>query len=202
MDLWPPYTASTLRLVPGARDKIVFDLYHVMSFMNEAVDEARKREHREHRARGDETLARSRYLWPYAQERLPPKHQERFASLRAMNLKKTGRAWAIKESPRGFWKMPTREETLAHCKQWCRWATHSRLKPVIETAKNIPHKLHDVPTYFTHRITNAVAEGINCKIQTIEKAAYGSRSFANFKTAIFFHCGGLRLYPVTHAKPA
>ncbi|MFY9314230.1 MAG: transposase, partial [Burkholderiales bacterium] len=31
MDLWPPYTASTLRLVPGARDKIVFDLYHVMS---------------------------------------------------------------------------------------------------------------------------------------------------------------------------
>lgn len=27
------------------------------------------------------------------------------------------------------------------------------------------------------------------------------RSFENFKTAIFFHCGGLRLYPVTHAKP-
>ncbi|MEX1073547.1 MAG: ISL3 family transposase [Burkholderiales bacterium] len=200
MDMWPPYIASTLRLVPGARDKIVFDLYHVMSFMNEAVDEVRKREHREYRARGDETLARSRYLWLYAQERLPQKHQERFAALRAMNLK-TGRAWAIKESLREFWKMPTREQALAHWKHWYRWATHSRLKPVIKTAKNIQHKLHNVLTYFTHRITNAVAEGLNSKIQTIKKAAYGFRSFENFRTAIFFHCGGLQLYPVTHAKP-
>ncbi len=36
---------------------------------------------------------------------------------------------------------------------------------------------------------------------TVKKAAFGFRSFQNFKTAIFFHCGGLRLYPVTHAKP-
>jgi transposase len=200
MDMWPPYIAPTLRLVPGARDKIVFDLYHVMSFMNEAVDDVRKREHREYRIRGDETLARSRYLWLYAQERPPQKHQERFESLRAMNLK-TGRAWAIKESLREFWKMPTREEALAHWKLWYRWATHSRLKPVIKTAKNIQQKLHNVLTYFTHRITNAVAEGINSKIQTIKKAAYGFRSFENFKTAIFFHCGGLQLYPVTHGKP-
>jgi transposase len=46
-----------------------------------------------------------------------------------------------------------------------------------------------------------VAEGLNSKIQTIKKAAYGLRSFKNFKTAIFFHCVGLRLYPVTHGKP-
>ena len=42
MDMWPPYIASTLRHVPGARDKIVFDPYHVMSYMNEAVDEVRE----------------------------------------------------------------------------------------------------------------------------------------------------------------
>ena len=52
MDMWPPYISSTLRHVPGARDKIVFDLYHIMSYMNEAVDRVRKREHREYRARG------------------------------------------------------------------------------------------------------------------------------------------------------
>jgi hypothetical protein len=49
-----------------------------MRFMNEAVDEVRKREHREHRARGDEALARSRYVWLYAQEQLPPKHREQY----------------------------------------------------------------------------------------------------------------------------
>ena len=78
---------STVQYVAGARRKIVFDHYHIMSYMNEAVDDVRTREHREYRARGDETLARSRHLWLYAQERLPPKHQERFAPLRAMNLK-------------------------------------------------------------------------------------------------------------------
>jgi hypothetical protein len=72
--------------------------------------EVRKREHREFRARGDETLAR----------------------------------WAIKEGLRQFWNKPTREEALAHWKLWYRWATHLRLKPVIKTAKNIQHKLHNV----------------------------------------------------------
>lgn len=200
MDMWPPYISSTLKHVPGARDKIVFDPYHIISYMNEAVDDVRKREHREYRARGDETLARSRYLWLYAQEKLPQKHQERFEQLRALNLK-TGRAWAIKESLREFWRKPTREEALAHWKLWYRWATHSRLNPVIKTAKNIRRQLHNVLTYFVHRITNAVAEGLNSKIQTVKKAACGFRSFENFKTAIFFHCGGLRLYPVTHAIP-
>jgi transposase len=28
--------------------------------------------------------------------------------------------------------------------------------------------------------------------------AYGFRNTEHFKTAIFFHCGGLDLYPATH----
>jgi hypothetical protein len=87
-----------------------------------------------------------------------------------MNLE-TGRAWAIKESLREFWQQPTREAALAHWTPWYRWATHSRLLPVIKTAKTIHRQLHNVLTFFTHRITNAVAEGLNSKIQTIKLAA-------------------------------
>jgi transposase len=72
---------------------------------------------------------------------------------------------------------------------------------VIKTAKNIHRQLNNVLTFFAHRITNAVAEGPNSRIQTIKNAACGFRRFENFKTAIFFHCGGLQLYPLTHAKP-
>jgi carbonic anhydrase len=54
---------------------------------------------------------------------------------------------------------------------------------------------------FLHGWHYLIAEGLNSKIQTVTKAACGFRSFENFKTAIFFHCGGLRLYPVTHAIP-
>jgi len=53
----------------------------------------------------------------------------------------------------------------------------------------------NILTYYAHRVTNAVSEGINSAIQTIKKRAFGYRNPDNFKTAIFFHCGGLDLYP-------
>ena len=49
--------------------------------------------------------------------------------------------------------------------------------------------------YFVHRITNAIAEGMNSKISTMQKMAYGYRNKEHFKTAICFHCGNLQLYP-------
>ena len=65
----------------------------------------------------------------------------------------------------------------------------------------IPRPLPNVLTFFAPRITNAVSEGLNAKIQTIKKMADGFRIREHFKTAISFHCGGLDLYPATHAIP-
>ena len=42
-------------------------------------------------------------------------------------------------------------------------------------------------------VTNAASEGLNAKIQRIKKMADGFRNREHFKTAIFFHCGGLDL---------
>jgi len=42
-------------------------------------------------------------------------------------------------------------------------------------------------SYFTHRITNAGAEGINSRIQAIRVSARGYRNREHFKTAIYFH---------------
>ncbi len=63
--------------------------------------------------------------------------------------------------------------------------------------------LHNILTYFTHPVTNSVSEGINSAIQTIKRRAFGYRNPANFKTAIYFHCGGLDLYPAlqSHGVP-
>jgi len=55
--------------------------------------------------------------------------------------------------------------------------------------------LQNVLTYFKHHVTNAAAEGINNKIQTLINKAYGYRNKERFKTDILFHCGGLNLYP-------
>ena len=62
-------------------------------------------------------------------------------------------------------------------------------------ARTIKQRLANVVSYCTHRITNAVAEGMNSKVMSIKRRVGGYRNPENFKTAIYFYCGGLDLYP-------
>jgi transposase len=204
MDMWEPYISSVCEHLPDAEQKIVFDRFHIMKHMVESVDTVRKREHRALVGEGLDLLTGSKYLWLYSQENLPERHKERFAALKATNLK-TGRAWAIKESLRVLWHYRRLGWARRFWKRWYFWATPSRLQPVIAVARMLKRHLQGVLNYFSAaRITNAAAEGLNSKIQTIKKMAYGYRNREHFKTAIFFHCGGLQLYPtipLTHGNP-
>jgi transposase len=47
------------------------------------------------------------------------------------------------------------------------------LKPVKKVARMMHDHLENVMTYFDHRITNAVSEGLNSKIQTVKKTPTG-----------------------------
>lgn len=200
MDMWDPYIASVREHLVDADEKIVFDRYHIMKYLTAAVDTVRKEENRSLNRLGDKRLAGSKYLWLYSQENLPDRHQDRFALLRGSDLK-TGRAWAIKESLRHFWSYRRRGWALRHWKRWYFWATHSRLEPVIKAARTLKRHQAGLLSYFAHPITNAGAEGLNSRIQAIRVAARGYRNREHFKTAIYFHCGGLQLYPQTHADP-
>ena len=62
-------------------------------------------------------------------------------------------------------------------------------------AKLIQHHLPNLLTYLRHHLTNAGLEGVNAIIQWVKKTARGFRNAEHFKTAIYFHCGGLDLYP-------
>jgi transposase len=172
MDMWEPYITATVAHVPDGKIKIVFDRFHIMQHMNEAVDKVRKWENRLLLEEDNEVLKGSKYLWLFAEENIPEKMAERFASLRELHLK-TGRAWAIKEALRSLWAYRRRGWAELYWKEWYFWATHSRLKPVIQVAKMIHEHLDNVLTYFDHRITNAVSEGLNSKIQTVKKTPAG-----------------------------
>ena len=172
MDMWDPYIASTIAHVPNGRAKIVFDRFHIMKHMNEAVDAVRKEENRLLMEDDFDILKGTKYLWLFAEENIPEKMVERFAFLKECNLK-TARAWAIKESLRELWHYRRRGWAELFWKQWYFWATHSRLKPVKKVARMIHNHLENVLTYFGHRITNAVSEGLNSKIQTVKKTPTG-----------------------------
>jgi transposase len=194
MDMWEPFAASARTHLTDADTKIVFDRYHLMTYLTKAVDTVRKQENKALAAAGDNSLAGSKYLWLYSAENLPARHQDRFAALRAGDLK-TARAWAIKESLRHFWSYKRRGWGAKHFARWYFWATHSRLQPIIDAAKTLKRHEAGLMSYFTHRITNAGAEGLNSRIQAIKVSARGYRNREHFKTAIYFHLGGLQLYP-------
>lgn len=201
LDMWPAYINACRAHVPQAEDKMVFDRFHIMQHVSQGVDRVRKQEHKALLQQGDATLTRSKYLWLYSAENMPAAAQERFAQIKNSNLK-TARAWALKESLREMWSYTSAGWAKRFWDRWYFWATHSRLVPMIEKAKMMARHLPNILTYFTYRITNAVAEGLNSKIATIQKRACGYRNRDHFKIAVYFHCGGLDLYPAsgTHRK--
>jgi len=201
LDMWPAYINACKTQVPGAEDKMVFDRFHIMQHVAQGVDRVCKKEHKALLAQGDQTLLRSKYLWLYSAENVPATAQGRFAQIWDSNLK-TARAWALKESLRKWWSYRTLGWAERFWQRWYFWATHSRLPPMIDVAKLIARHLPNVLTYFKHRITNAVAGGLNSKVATVQKRACGFRNRDHFKIAVYFHCGGLDLYPAsaTHRK--
>lgn len=195
MDMWDPYIAATRAYIPDADKKIVFDKFHVMCGLNESVDKVRKEEHKELMSEGIDLLKGTKYIWLWDKKNIPSSRRWEFNVLRKINIK-TSRAWAIKENFKNFWNYTYEGSANKFFRRWYFWATHSRLQPVINAAKTIKRHFGNILTYLKHHITNALGESLNSKIEKVKRMACGYRNRKHYRIAIFFHCGGLDLYPI------
>ncbi|WHZ15312.1 MAG: Mobile element protein [Nitrospira sp.] len=198
MDRWEPSVQSTRAHVEGAETKIVFDKFHVVKHLHDAVDHVRRAEHRALKQADDARLTGTKYLWLMRPKEMTPEQRTTFRTLQCSDLK-VARAWTLKERFRQFWDYTYCGAAQKFFARWFWRATHSRLVPMAEVAKLIQRHLPNVLTYLQHGITNAGLEAVNATIQWVKKTARGFRNVEHFKTAIYFHCGGLDLYP-THTK--
>jgi len=184
--------------VPDAARKVVFDKFHIMRHAAEAVDAVRRREQRELKHRGDTRLTGTKFLWlknPAHFDRVSIAARCQLRHLKHSTLK-AARARALKEAFRRLWDYRSIPAARAFLWRWHAWAIRSRLRPVIYFAGIVARRLENILTYLTHRITKAVTEGLNAKIQWIKYSSGGFRNRERFKLAILFHCGGLDLDPV------
>jgi transposase len=194
IDMWEPYRKAVQAWLPEA--DIVHDKFHIAKYLGEAVDKVRRSEHKSLLKEGAEDLKGTKYLWLTNPENWTDKQKQQFKELKDKGLK-VGRAWALKELFSSLWEYRYEKPARNFFKKWYWWATHARLKPIAEVAKRLKRHLDNILTYLRHRITNAVAEGLNSKIQQIKSVARGFRNFENFRIAILFYCGKLDLYPHT-----
>ena len=192
MDFWQAFINGAKTHAPDAA--IVHDKFHIMKYMNEAVDAVRKQEHRKLMSNDDESLKGHKYLFLKNKTDFTKENKRDFRNLN-INQLAVGRAWNRKELLRGLWKYSYEKSARTFFNKWYFSATHSRLKPVIKVAKMIKKYLENILTYLKHRISNGFAEGMNSVIQHIKATARGFRNFQNYRIAILFFCGRLDLYP-------
>lgn len=194
MDMWPAFINATLECIPGAEEKIAFDKFHVAKYLGDAVDKVRRQEHKVLLAEGRDDLKGSKYRWQTNPENMDAKQWRDFKSLRESALK-TARAWAIKELAMSLWHYVSKTWAEKGWKRWLSWAVRSQLDPIKKVARTIKEHLWGILNAVVLKVSNGPTEGINSRIKMLKVRSRGFRNKERFATAIYFHLGGLSLYP-------
>ena len=166
---------------------ITFDKFHVLKGLNEAVDEVRRQEQKDH-----PELKNSRYIFLKNPENLTDKQANRLEDIKLKNLNlKTMRAYQIRLNFQELWLQPP-DQAQAFLKKWYFWATHSRIEPVKEAAYTIKRHWDGVLNWFKSRINNGILEGFNSLVQAAKARARGYRTTEYLITMIYLITGKLR----------
>jgi len=99
--------------------------------------------------------------------------------------------WYMKEELRELWSQTSREQMEAFLKDWCDKASQTGIGQILKMAKTLRTHASGILAYADHPITTGKLEGVNNKIKTLTKQAYG------FHDENFFI---LKLLSLHHAK--
>jgi transposase len=193
MDMGKAYQSSVRRYCPQA--ELIFDPFHIMKMINKAVDSVRRLEIVIGSKEEQATLKGTRPLWLWGEENLPKCHAARFEALKQSTLR-TARAWRLKELWRTFKQCINASDAVTFFHEWYVLAIRSKLEPIKAVARTMKDHLAGIVSIFTHGFCNAMAEGVNSRIQLLVQKSCGYRNRDRLKTDILFHFGGLNLNPV------
>lgn len=187
-DMWRPYIKVLEEKAPQA--ELVFDRFHVVKHLNEAIDKVRREEYRSLPPEKRKDLKRSRYLLLKNPWNLKPKEERRLGELLKKN-NKVVKAYILKEAFQEFWEYTNRREAAKYLKQWFWWATHSRIEPLRDFAWLLKRHWEGIIAWTENRISNGALEGMNNKIKSLSHRAFGFRKAQTFIDIIYHCCGGL-----------
>jgi transposase len=186
MDMWQAYLQTAQEILPNAA--IVHDRFHLVKYLNEAIDKVRRREVKNH-----QDLKNSRYALLKNPENLTEKQRIHFEAIADANYE-VSKAWQVRENFKDLFG----SSSLFATSSLLKWMTNAYSRKIAEIDKVVnmfKNHLNGVINALTERISNAMAERLNGKIQELKTVGRGYRTFTNFRSAILFFNGGLNLYP-------
>lgn len=188
MDMWKPYMNATKDILPKA--EIIHDKFHLVKYMNDAVDKVRKREVKRH-----EELKNTKYLFLKNPENQTEKQRIKFETISSVNYE-VSRAWRVKENFRALFGCKSIKEATILLIRWMGNAIQTNITEISKVVETYQTHLRGIVNAMVETFTNAMAERLNGKIQEVKACGRGYRRFDNFRNAILFFHGGLCLYPL------
>jgi transposase len=197
-DLWKPYLKVVKRKVPECVH--ILDRFHVMKYLNDAVDQTRRAETAQLRHDGYEPiLQKSRWCLLKNKRNQKTSQLARLRELVQYNLK-TVRCYLLKEAFQHLWTYKTRWGAQGFLKVWTTRAMRSRLPEIKKVAKRLRKHQELLLNYFSfkERLSNGIVEGFNLKAKLTMRKSFGFKRFEMAEVALFHTLGNLPEPPATH----
>jgi transposase len=191
MDMSGAFSSAVEEHLPDVA--IVFDRYHVSALMNKAIEDLRREQQSQLDEQGKKVLQGTRFLLLKNYETLDPEKQSRLDQLLQVNAPLLT-LHTMKEQFREFWEKDCIDQAIPFLDAWCTDAENSSVKELKKVATTLMHHSHGLLNYYYHRITCGIVEGINNKIKTLKRQAYGFRDMLYFKLRLYhLHSQGYSL---------
>jgi transposase len=198
-DMWQPYLKV---IAKKARQAVhVLDRFHIMANMNKAIDEVRRQEAKELKAKGQgEVLKNSRWTLLKRPENRTPSQDLKLAELLRFNLRAV-RSHLLREEFQQFWTYLSPFWAGTFLDRWCKKVMRSRIEPMKKSARSLRNHRPLILNWFRARgmILAGAVEGMNNKLKVITRRAFGFRTYGATEIALYHALGNLPDPAALHA---
>jgi len=193
VDMHEPFMTVIRTECPNA--DICVDRFHLVQKVNEAFDKVRRSEFKKARQDNNEftenmLVPHRRFILMAREKDLSKTEQKMLDKLRDTN-KEIHTAMLLVEY---FHRALDKKNVLSFRKALRAWylvVRESKLEPFLKLAKTIRRYRKQIEAYINSGLTTAAAEGLNNKIKTLKKMAYGYSNPTSFLRKILQRCGFL-----------
>jgi transposase len=174
MDMWKPFRNATAQHAPQAA--ILFDKFHIMSHLGDALDKVRKAEYARLSGKDRRFIKGQKYTLLSNRENLTLEGKKSLKLLLAAN-KRLNTAYVLKESFGQLWDYRSEVWARRFFENWRASLKWQRLKPYEKFAQMIDRHWDGIAAYCKpeNKVSLGFVEGLNNKIRVIQRRAYGLR---------------------------
>jgi transposase len=174
MDMWKPFRNATLKHVPEA--SILFDKFHVVSHLGDALDQVRKSEYARLTGKSRQFIKGQKYTLLSNHANLTLNGRRSLAKLLQAN-QRLNLAYLLKESFGQLWNYQSEAWARRFFENWKQALKWQRLKPYEKFARMIERHWDGIAAYCQPRnkVPLGFVEGFNNKIRVLQRRAYGLR---------------------------